>query len=161
MLVEALSFLCNNFKNKIKKLGLFDIRAFNTYRNILKEEHVIALANRCPQLEELDLGGRNCISEVALSTIIEKMPNLVKLRLPDGQILSPMLLKLGSMPKLKHLQVYDKTNPKSPLIKAIVKNLPNLKINEGTFDIAHPDPRHLGNLWEMPCKPTQDFLKTV
>ena len=139
MPVEALSFLCNNLTNKIKKLSLFGIRDC-----ILEEEHVIALANRCPQLEELDLGyQRECISELVLSTIIEKLPNLVKLRLPDvGQIQFPKVLKLGSMPNLKHLHVYDKTNSKSPLIKALVKNLPNLKIN-------HPDPRNLGYLWEM------------
>ena len=165
MSVEALSFLCNNLTKKIKKLSLYGICAFDFEDYILEEEHVIALANRCPQLEELDLGfcRRNWNFEVALSTIIEKLPNLVKLRLPDGQILSPMLLKLGSMPKLKHLQVclqvYDETNSKSLLIKALVKNLPNLKINEGIFEIAHPDPRHLGYLlWEMQSELTQDFL---
>ena len=155
MPVEALSFLCNNFTNKIKKLGLFDIRAFDSYKNILEEEHVIALANSCPQLEELDLGGRNYISEVALSNIIEKMPNLVKLRLPDiGQTPFPKLFQLGSMPNLKHLYI---EYAKSPLIEALVKNLPNLKINEGSFNIAHPDPRNLDYLWEMQCKPSQDF----
>ena len=140
MHVEAISFLCNNLTNKIKKLGLFDIRAFDSY-DILEEEHVIALANRCPQLEELDLQSRNYISEVALSTIIEKMPNLVKLRLSDtGQIPFPKLLELGSMPNLKHLYI---GYAKSPLNEALVKNLPNLKIHEGSFDIANPDPRLL------------------
>ena len=164
MSVEAISFLCNNLTKKIKKLSLFGIRDCRDLRSyFLEEEHVIALANRCPQLEELDFGpwkGReNRNFEVALSTIIEKMPNLVKLSLPGVcQILSPMLLKLGSMPNLKHLHVYDKTNSKSPLIKALVKNLQSLKINEGSFDIAHPDPRNLGYLWEMQCEPTQDFI---
>jgi hypothetical protein len=65
MPVKALSFLCNNLTNKIKKLSLFRIREFDSEDCILGEEHVIALANRCPQLEELDLGGQeNFISEV-------------------------------------------------------------------------------------------------
>ena len=136
MSVEALSFLCNNLTKKIKKLSLLDY--------ILEEEHVIAVANRCPQLEELDLGFQNKRNfEVALSTIIEKLQNLVKLRLPDvGQIQFPKVLKLGSMPNLKHLYV----DSKSPVIKELLKNLPNLKINEGTFEIAHSDPRNLGYL---------------
>ena len=145
MSVEALSFLCNNLTNKIKKLSLYLIRAFDSEDDtcILEEEHVIALANRCPQLEELDLGGQcNNISEVALSTIIEKLQNLVKLRLPDtGQIPFPKLLELGSMPNLKHLHVSQCfiRRGEDHLIRALVKNLPNLKINEGKFDIAHPD----------------------
>ena len=143
MPVEALSILCNNLTKKIKKLSLWGIRG-GFSQEILEEEHVIALANRCPQLEELDLGyQRKCISELVLSTIIEKLPNLVKLRLPDvGQIQFPKVLRLGSMPNLKHLYV----DSKSPVIKELLKNLPNLKINEGTFEIAHSDPRNLGYL---------------
>ena len=196
MPVEALSFLCNNLTNKIKKLSLFRIRAFDSEDYILEEEHVIAIANCCPQLEELDLGGQeNFISEVALSTIIEKLPNLIKLKLPDtGQIPFPKLLQLGSLPNLKDLRVhvdysnmsrkevlrnfvpksnsevgsvsdkYDKWDRKTPLIRELVKNLPNLKINKGSFDIADPDSRFLCRksakvlgLWEIPCKPTRDF----
>jgi hypothetical protein len=138
MPVEAFSFLCNNLTNKIKKLSLFGICGWKSSQYILEEEHVIALANRCPQLEELDLGFQKTRNfEVALSTIIEKLPNLVKLRLPDDA---------------EHIR-----NAKPSLIKALEKNLPNLKINEGSFDIAHPDPRYLGYLWEMQCKPTHDF----
>ena len=187
MPVEALSFLCNNLMNKIKKLSLFRLRAFDSEDYILEEEHVIAIAKRCPQMEELDLGGQESfISEVALSTIIEKLPNLIKLKLPDtGQIQFHKLLKLGSMPNLKHLRVhvdvnvsrkdllrncrnlsemYDKWDRKTPLIKELVENLPNLKINKGSFDIADPDSRFLCResaqvigLWEIPCKPTRDF----
>ena len=192
---EALSFLCNNFTNKIKKLGLFDIRAFihafDSYENILEEEHVIALANRCPQLEELDLGGQeNVISEVSLSAIIEKLQNLVKLKLPNtGQIRFPKLLELQSMTNLKYLWVHvdldvdpidsiieeysdssvgfwyeklDSLRRETPFMKALVKNLPNLKINEGRFEIATPNPRFLSkddSLWEKQCKPTGDFLE--
>ena len=147
--------MCNNLTNKIKKLSLSGIHDWQSEDDILEEEHVIALANRCPQLEELDLGGDdNNISEVALSAIIEKLQNLVKLRLPDtGQIPFPKLLELGSMPNLKHLHVHGF------LIKELVKNLPNLKINEGSFAIAHPDPRYpyQDYLWEMQCRPTHDF----
>ena len=196
MSVEALSFMCNNLTNKVKKLSLFRIRELESEDYILEEEHVISLANRCPQLEELNLGGQeNFISEVALSTIIEKLPNLIKLKLPDtGQIPFPKLLQLGSLPNLKHLRVhvdysnmsrkevlrnfvpksnsevgsvsdkYDKWDRKTPLIKELVKNLPNLKINKGSFDIADPDSRFLCRksaevlgLWEIPCKPTRDF----
>ena len=183
MHVEAISFLCNNLTNKIKKLSL----------KWLSEEHVIALANRCPQLEELNLGGQeNFISEGALTTIIEKLQNLVKLKLPDtGQIPFPKLLELGSMPNLKYLRVhvdyskmgrkeylrkflpkskselghdkYDKWEKKTPLIKALVKNLPNLKINEGEFEIADPDLRFLCNerLWEIECKPSVEFYEDM
>ena len=193
MPVKALSFLCSNLPNKIKKLSLFRIRAFDSEDYILEEEHVIALANRCPQLEELDLRGKeNYISEVVLSTIIEKLQNLVKLKLPDtGQIPFPKLLELGSMPNLKYLRVhviyskmgrkkyfskfidkskselgYDKWEKKTPLIKALVKNLPNLKINEGEFEIADPDSRILSeeteeSLWEIPCNPTRDFYEPM
>ena len=77
------------------------------------------------------------------------------LKTQGGQIPFPKLLELGSMPNLKHLYI---GYAKSPLIEALVKNLPNLKINEGSFNIAHPDPRNLDYLWEMQCKPTQDFL---
>ena len=196
MPVKALSFLCNNLTNKIKKLSLFRIREFDSEDYILEEEHVIALANRCPQLEELDLGGQeNFISEDALTTIIEKLQNLVKLKLPDtSQIPFPKLLELGSIPNLKYLRVhvdyskmgrkeylrkflpkskselgydkYDKWEKKTPLIKALVKNLPNLKINEGEFEIANPDSRILSeeteeSLWEIPCNPTRDFYEPM
>ena len=85
MSVEALSFLCNNLPCKIKKLSLSNIFAVNSKDYILEDEHVIAVTNRCPELEELDLGGRdeNFISEVALAAIIEKLQNLVKLKLPN------------------------------------------------------------------------------
>ena len=196
MPVKALSFLCNNLTNKIKKLSLFRIREFDSEDYILEEKHVIALANRCPLLEELDLGGQeNFISEDALTTIIEKLQNLVKLKLPDtGRIPFPKLLELGSMPNLKYLRVhvddsrmgrkeflrklwpkskselgydkYDKWEKKTPLIKALAKNLPNLKINEGEFEIAHPDSQILfegdeESLWEIPCNPTRDFYEPM
>ena len=192
MSVEALSFLCNNLTSKLKKLSLFCICAFDSEDYILGDEHVIAITNCCPQLEELDLGGQeNVVSEVALSTIIEKLPNLVMLKLPNtAQIEFPNLLRVRSMPNLKHLRVhvvekgynprdallefvasgasldlmldmFDKLERETPFMKALVKNLPNLKINEGQFDIAHPDPCILSNqrLWEIECKSTHDFYE--
>ena len=184
---ETLSFLCNNLTNKIKKLNLFRITAFDSEDYILEEKHVIALANRCPQLEELDLGGQeNVISEVALSTIIEKLQNLVKLKLPNtGQIQFPKLLELRTMPNLKYFWVHvdldvepldfvieqpeepgswyeklDELRRETPFQKALVKNLPNLKINEGRFEIATPNPSFLSekSLWEIQCRPTGDFV---
>ena len=190
---EALSFLCNNLTNKIKKLSLFRITGFDSEDYILEEKHVIALANRCPQLEELDLGGQeNLISEVALSAIIEKFKNLVKLKLPNtGQIQFPKLLELQSMTNLKYLWVHVDIDVEpidfisqypdgwigsnvefwyqrlyaarmeTPFMKALVKNLPNLKINEGRFKIATPNPSFLSKddgLWEIQCKPTGDFV---
>ena len=185
MSVEALSFFCNNLTNKIKKLSLCDISTFDSEDYILKDEHVIVMTNRCPKLEELDLGGGcgNNISEVALTVIIEKLHNLVKLKLPDtGQIRFPKLLELGSMPDLKYLRVHvaldvdlfdflfnhppkslpekkDDLEREKPFIKALLKNLPHLKINQGRFEIAAPDPRFLfyERLWEIQFKPTDDF----
>ena len=184
MSVEALSFLCNNLTSKLKKLSLFCICAFDSEDLILGDEHVIAITNCCPQLEELDLGGHeDVISEVALSTIIEKLPNLVMLKLPNtAQIEFPNLLRVRSMPNLKYLRVhvddfigflssgrsldsiddrFDELERETPFVKALVKNLPNLKINEGQFDIAHPDPCILSNqrLWEIECKSTHDFYE--
>ena len=186
--VEALTFFCNNLTSKIKKLSLCDISTFDSGDYILKNEHVIALINHCPKLEELDLGGSN-ISEVALTVIIEKLQNLVKLKLSDtDRIPFGKLLNLGSMPHLKYLRVdvgvdrnplqYFLDNPEekidtlpqkldewsreNPLIKALMKNLPNLKINEGPkLEIAVPDPRFLSInwLWEILCKPTDDFYE--
>ena len=51
----------------------------------------------------------------------------------------------------------------TPLIKALIKNLPNLKINEGRFQIATHDPHYIKFensvwLWELQFKPTDDFL---
>jgi hypothetical protein len=171
MPVEALSFLCNNLTNKIKKLSLSFISAFDSRDYILNDEHIIIITNYCPKLEELGLGvpGEG-ISEVALSSIIEKLQNLVKLKLPcTGQIPFPKLLELGSMPNLKYLRVpvkhsvalnlnfhlrfsqnpearaeslsekIDELDRKKPFIKALVKNLPHLKINEGRIEIAAPD----------------------
>ena len=187
MSVEALTFFCNNLTSKIKKLSLCDISTFDSGDYILKDEHVIALINHCPKLEELDLGGSN-ISEVALTVIIEKLQNLVKLKLPDtSQIRFPKLLELGSMPNLKYLRVYvdvqhgdvdlfdflfdyplilfpekkDELDREQPFIKALLKNLPHLKINQGRFEIAAPDPRFLfyEMLWEIQCKPTDDFYE--
>ena len=185
----ALSFLCNNLTNKIKKLSLYRIEAFGIfgqYDYILEEKHVIALANSYPQLEELDLGGQdNVISEKALSAIIEKLQNLVKLKLPDTvQIRFPKLLELRSMTNLKYLWVhvvledgdveiaiafkrdlwhekFEELRRETPFMKALVKNLPNLKINEGRFEIASPNPCFLSkddSLWEKQCKPTGDFV---
>ena len=188
MSVEALSFLCNHLTNKIKKLSLFRNAAFDLKDIILEEEHVIALANRCPQLEELDLGDhKNTISEAALSTIIKKSQNLVKLKLPEiGHLLWGNVLELESMPNLKYLHVpvdidgnlikgflnYTEENinmlPKkieewekeTPLVKALMENLPNLKFSDGRFEIASPDPCFLSNewLWEIECKSTNDFI---
>ena len=185
----ALSFLCNNLTNKIKKLSLYRISAFGhfgLYDYILEEKHVITLANRYPQLEELDLGGQeNVISEEALSAIIEKLQNLVKLKLPDTvQIRFHKLLELRSMTNLKYLWVhvvledgdvdiaiayerhlwhekFEELRRETPFMKALVKNLPNLKINEGRFEIATPNPSFLSkddSLWEKQCKPTGDFV---
>ena len=187
MSVEALSFFCNNLTNRIKKLSLCDISTFDSEDYILKDEHVIVITTRCPKLEELDLGG-GCgknISELALTVIIEKLHNLVKLKLPDtGQIRFPKLLELRSMPNLKYLRVYvaldvdpfdflfdyplkslpekkDDLDREKPFIKALVKNLPHLKINQGRFEIAAPDPRFCfyERLWEIQCKPTDDFYE--
>ena len=193
MSVEALSFMCNNLTSKIKKLCLFRLSAFDSEEDyILEDEHIIAITNRCPQLEELDLGGQeNFISEVALFTIIEKLQNLVKLKLPNtGQIRFPKLLELRSMPNLKYLRIHVKLVDFSPrdflrnltasgpesmpdqfdalarettLIKELVKNLPNLKINEGEFEIADPDLRFLcyERLWEIQCKPSVEFYEDM
>ena len=190
MSVEVLSYVCNNLTSKIKKLSLSRISAVDSKDYILEDEHVIAITNRCPELEELDLGGQQAsfISEVALSAIIRKLQNLVKLKLPDtDQIVLGNLLKLRSMPNLKYLYVHvgldynlfdyfpldeswdnetidekiDELKRETPFMKALVKNLPNLKINEGQFDIAHPDPCILSNqrLWEIECKSTHDFYE--
>ena len=157
MSVEALSFLCNHLPSKIKKLSLSHIFAVNSKDYILEDEHVIAVTNRCPELEELDLGGRqeNFISEGALAAIIEKLQNLVKLKLPDtDQIQFVKLLELRTMPNLKYLYVHvemdladlfehfpldeslplnvdeqiDDLKRETPLIKALVKNLPNASV---------------------------------
>ena len=158
MSVKALSFVCNNLTSKIKKLCLFLIMF-----DILEDEHVIAITNLCPGLEELDLGGKGTnFSELALFAIIEKLQNLVKLRLPNsGRNLSEkVLLELGSMPNLKYLQT-NHWSRKNPVIKALVKNLSNLKINEGTFEIADPDPDSSNQqLWDIQCKSTNDFYET-
>ena len=39
MSVEALSFMCNNLTNKVKKLSLFRIRELESEDYILEEEH--------------------------------------------------------------------------------------------------------------------------
>ena len=213
MSVEALSFLCNNLTIKIKKLSLFGIYAIDSKDYILEDEHVIAITNGCPELEELDLGGWHFISEVAVSAIIEKLKNLVKLKLPNtdqitghipleklqnlikpklhntGQIQLGKLLELRSMPNLKYLNVnvdldidlfdlfevfpeedsenvdekIDELKRATPFIKALMKNLPNLKINEGKFKIAAHDPHYIKFrnsvwLWELQFQPTDDFL---
>jgi hypothetical protein len=170
---------------------------------ILEDKHVIAITNRCPELEELDLGGRqeSFISEVALSAIIRKLQNLVKLKLPNtdqitgyippeklqnlikpklphtGQIQLGKLLELRSMANLKYLHVnvdldisgyfvvqkkIDELKRVTPFFKALVKNLPNLKINEGNFEIAAHDPHYIKFrnsvwLWELRIKHTNDF----
>ena len=72
------------------------------------------------------------------------------------------LLELRKMPKLKYLHLKPYLKRETPLIKALVKNLPNLKINEGPkLEIAVPDPRFLSIdwLWEILCKPTGDFYE--
>ena len=132
--VGDLSFLCNHLPCKIKKLSLSKL----CYK--FEDEHVIAITNRCPELEELDLGEieQNFICEVALAAIIEKLQNLVKLKLPNtDQIQFVKLLELRSMPNLKYLHLKPYLKRETPLIKALVKNLPNLKINEGKFEIAN------------------------
>ena len=147
--VGDLSFLCNHLPCKIKKLKFHGfcrkrlnyVTMLQCYKlcYILEDEHVIAITNRCPELEELDLGEReqNFISEVALAAIIEKLQNLVKLKLPNtDQIQFVKLLELRKMPKLKYLHLKPYLKRETPLIKALVKNLPNLKINEGKFEIA-------------------------
>ena len=190
MSVESLSFLCNHLTNKIKKLSLFLISAFDSEDIILEEEHVIALANRCHQMEELDLGDhKNTISEAALSTIIKKFQNLVKLRLPEiGHILWGNVRKLGAMPNLKYLHVpvdidygnlikdflksteadinllpklIEEWEKETPLVKALMEHLPNIKFSDGRFEIAAPDPCFLSSkwLWEIEYKPTNDFYE--
>ena len=124
-----------------------------------------------------------------MTVIIDKLQNLVKLKLPDtDQIQFVKLLELRSMPNLKYLYVHvemdladlfehfplDESLPlnvdeqieelkmETPLIKALIKNLPNLKINEGRLEIATPNstfPSRDDSLWEIQCKPTGDFLE--
>ena len=54
----------------------------------------------------------------------------------------------------------DELRRETPFQKALVKNLPNLKINEGRFEIATPNPSFLSekSLWEIQCGPTGDFV---
>ena len=167
--VEALSFVCNNLTSKVKKLCLFrEIRDNRDSRrfDILEEKHVISITNRCPSLEELDLGGNKGtnFTELSLSAIIEKLQNLVKLRLPrpGGNFSEKVLLEfLGSMPNLKYFQI-NPWSRENPVVKVLVKKFPNLKINEGTFDIADPYPDSFVSsnnqrLWDIQCMPTNDF----
>ena len=165
MSVEALSFVCNNLTSKVKKLCLFRDSFPNGF-DILEDEHVIAITNRCPSLEELDLGGSKGtnFTELALYAIIEKLQNLVKLRLPNfgGKFSEKVLLELGSMPNLKCLNIRQYSRD-DHVVKVLVKNFPNLKINEaGTFGIAYPEGSNNNfsnnqRLWDIQCKPTNDF----
>ena len=57
----------------------------------------------------------------------------------------------------KKIEEWEK---ETPLVKALMEYLPNLKFSNGRFEIASPDPCFLSFewLWEIKCKSTNDFI---
>ena len=74
-----------------------------------------------------------------------------------------MWIFLFDYPLILFPEKKDELDREQPFIKALLKNLPHLKINQGRFEIATPDPRFLfyEMLWEIQCKPTDDFYERI
>ena len=93
---ESISLLSNELTTKIEKLSL-------QWLKIVKDEHVVAIVNRCKNLKTLDLAF-NTITNLSLNSIIENLrPTLEEIDVNFAKVTFEKLLELGSMEKIRIL----------------------------------------------------------
>ena len=114
---NTMNYFCSNLTIGIEKL---DISCQPTFG----DDQLKTLVNRCKTLTELAFGFTN-VSDESVDTIIQNLSQtLTKLQVSSDNFSFPNLLKIGSMPNLKILRVWDlPSNEKEELIKM----LPHLK----------------------------------
>ena len=93
---KSISLLSNELTTKIEKLSL-------QWLKIVKDEHVVAIVNRCKNLKTLDLAF-NTITNLSLNSIIENLrPTLEEIDVNFAKVTFEKLLELGSMEKIRIL----------------------------------------------------------
>ena len=100
---ESISVLSNELTTKIEKLSLHWLK-------IVKDEHIVAIVNRCKNLKTLDLAF-NTITNLSLNSIIENLrPTLEEIDVNFAKVTFEKVLELGSMEKIRILN-FRKSNP--------------------------------------------------
>ena len=164
---DIITFLCQNLTSKIKKLFMFlNRRETDAQPAIVTPDQIIALGQKCPNLEDFFLGGEDyTLAESTLDAIIDNLKSLFKLRLPEYLGQYSKLLRVSTMPNLKNLNVCTSGNiiniewekhldsDYSPLIRSLKKDLPQLGINTSRLDTAFPFAtfNNMDGLWEIRC----------
>ena len=100
---ESISLLSNELTTKIEKLSLHWLK-------IVKDEHIVAIVNRCKNLKALDLAF-NLITNLSLNGIIENLrPSLEELDVNYTNVTFEKVLELGSMEKIRILNCRSTLN---------------------------------------------------
>ncbi|XP_077499456.1 S-phase kinase-associated protein 2-like isoform X1 [Amblyomma americanum] len=104
----------------------------------LRNDHVLALVKRCPQLVELDLSDAAEISCEAIHAIIKGLPDLQHLGLSRCYNIVPTtFLALSKMESLQQLELFGVLGDNA--LQAVRKRLPQLDINKQLFStVARP-----------------------
>ena len=93
---ESISLLSNELTTKIERLSLHLLK-------IVKDEHIVAIVNRCKNLIALDLAF-NLITNLSLKSIFENLrPSLEELDVNYTNVTFEKMLELGSMEKIRIL----------------------------------------------------------
>ena len=182
---ETITFLCQNLTVKIKNLSInlnkeIDPTGISKFwrknqATSVTPDHITALGQRCPNLEEFFLGGEEyTLSESTLDAIIDNLKYLFKLRLPEYLGEYSKLVRLSTMLNLKNLYIstvkagfYSHHDMRrfmlrdNALIRSLIKDLPKqVVINNGRFGTASPFTSISSScgLWEIVCEKLDHFM---
>ena len=175
---ETISFLCQNLTGKIKNLSMNLNKEIFWRKNpatSVTQDQITALGQKCPNLEEFFLGGYEyTISESTLDAITDNLKSLFQLRLPKYLGEYSKLVRLSTMPNLKNLYIctasfygyrdtwsFMQRQRGNALIRSLIKDLPKLIINNGTFCTASPftSINSSSGLWEIRCEKLDYFTE--
>ena len=133
---EAISYLCENLTSNILKLDI-GFGGWHDPDTGLNDNNIKALVKRCPKLKVLDIRSNENVTYQGLVAIIEDLPSLEYLGLPDsiGEELGlpndidyVKIGRLKSLEKLKELSIGDLNNSLHEEYQSILEiEMPHLK----------------------------------
>ena len=127
---ESISLLSNELTTKIEKLSL-------NWLKIVKDEHIVAIVNRCKNLITLDLAF-NSITNLSLNSIVENLrPTLEELDVNYTKVTFEKVLELRSMEKIRILNFWKSNH--YPYEAMNLKKLLNLRINHNSSTVQVAD----------------------
>jgi len=128
---STLQMLCSSASNSLQRINL------SGCRETLKDEHVLSLCKRCPNLVELDISDAGIITSETVTYIHEyltKLEYLAMARCYHVQI--PAFLKFQKS-ELLYLDVFGMLN--DSMLQTLRAKLPNIEINKFYFSsVARP-----------------------